>query len=250
MQENEKTGKGGDLLSLLVQARNAESEGSRLTDREIHSNSLIFFFAGQETTATALDWALYLLATNPAKQSAFRQAAQWMLQEEKPEGMGENEFFTQRAEGDPLLLPYADWVARETLRLFPPVPQLGKMASQDDQLGAVPGGYHIPKGTTVMGSFYTMQRTLVPNGESFEPERWAEVKVTGPASLSAAMVWTPFSLGPRNCIGYRFALTEMQVFLTKFILRYSVELVTEPTPKVTITLYPKGLRLRLTPLVV
>lgn len=115
-------------------------------------------------------------------------------------------------------LPYLTGCINESLRLYPAVPGVARIAQQD----AVLGRHLIPQGTPVMANFYSCHRNpdFWPQPSEWLPERWlpANMKALGPQHLDAFM---PFAAGPRSCIGRYFAMLEMQVVLAVVLRQLS-----------------------------
>jgi cytochrome P450 len=167
-----------DILSLLVQAR--DEDGSPMTDEELRDELMTLLVAGHETTATALAWAFELLLKNPG---ALAQ-----LESEVAEG-GEE---------------YLDAVIKETLRLRPVLPIVGRNLTEDVTLGR----YDLPAGTMVAPCIYLTHRRpdVYPEPERFKPERFVGVQPD-------TYAWLPFGGSIRRCVGASFAMFEMKVVI-------------------------------------
>src|SRR5580765_4818639 len=96
----------GDLLSMLLQAQ--DDDGSQMTDAQLRDEVMTLFLAGHETTALALSWSWYLLATNPSVEKKFHQELDDVLQGRTP------------TVSDLTRLTYTEMIAKETMRLYPP----------------------------------------------------------------------------------------------------------------------------------
>jgi cytochrome P450 family 135 len=167
-----------DILSLLVQAR--DEEGNPMTDGELRDELMTLLVAGHETTATALAWAFELLLKNPETLAR--------LERELAEGGDE----------------YLDAVIKETLRLRPVLPIVGRNLKQDITLG----GYDLPAGTMVAPCIYLTHRRpdVYPEPERFRPERFV-------GAQPDTYAWLPFGGSIRRCIGASFAMFEMKVVI-------------------------------------
>ncbi len=165
-----------DILSLLVQAQ--DEDGNSLTDDELRDELMTLLVAGHETTATALAWAFELLLKNPE--------ALGRLERELAEGGDE----------------YLDAVIKETLRIRPVLPVVGRTLTQDVTLG----GYDLPAGTMVAPCIYLTHRRadVYPEPDRFRPERFVGVQPD-------TYAWLPFGGSIRRCIGASFAMFEMKV---------------------------------------
>ncbi|MGA4837393.1 cytochrome P450 [Streptomyces sp. G45] len=215
----------GDLLSALLQAADAAGSDAdlRLTEQEVADQMMTFFVAGTKSTASTLAWALYLLATHPHEQTRVHRAAARALAAGQVPGAG------------PPVLPEAEQVITETLRLFPPGWLLTRQATRDTTLGAA----SIAAGTTVAFSAWIMHRRpdLYPEPDRFLPGRWEAPRARG--------AFVPFGAGARQCIGDRFAVTEMALTLAHITSRWQLVPVGR-APKVAVetALVPRGMRLR------
>ncbi|HEY6402446.1 MAG TPA: cytochrome P450, partial [Blastocatellia bacterium] len=109
----------GDLLSMLIQARDEEGDGSGMTDEQLRDESMTIFLAGHETTANALTWTWYLLSQHPEIEARFHSEVDEVLKGALP-----------TAEDFPRLR-YAEMVFAESMRLYPPAWIIGRRALGD-----------------------------------------------------------------------------------------------------------------------
>jgi cytochrome P450 len=167
-----------DVLSLLLCAR--DEAGRPLTDAEVRDELMTLLVAGHETTATALAWAFALLLRHP-------------------EVLGELE--RTLADGDER---YLEAVVRETLRLRPVVPNVGRVVAREWAIGP----YVLPPGVSVLPSISLLHRRAAsfPDPDAFRPERFLETRPDGYA-------WIPFGGGTRRCLGASFAEFEMRTVI-------------------------------------
>ncbi|KAL7829732.1 hypothetical protein AOLI_G00306170 [Acnodon oligacanthus] len=240
-QHNTSNNKRVDFLHLMIQnqildeqAEKASSEQpvKGLTDHEILSQCSIFVLAGYETTSTTLTFLLYNLATNPDCQSK--------LVEEIEEAFPHNAPVTYDAL---MKLEYMDMVINESMRLLPTAPRLERVCKKTIELN----GITIPKDTLVAIPTYVLYRDpqLWESPEEFRPERFSSENDINPYTFM------PFGLGPRNCIGMRFALMIMKVVVVKLLQNFSIETCREtqipiqlnsffqPTVPVTLKFVPR-----------
>jgi len=171
-----------DVLSTLLLARH--EDGSPMSDDELRDELATLLVAGHETTATALSWALERLTRHP-------EALDRLYDETD-------------AEHD----AYVDAVIRETLRLRPVIPFVGRVLQAPQTLG----GYDLPAGTRIAPSIHLVHRRpeLYPDPAAFRPERWMGVRPNPYHFL-------PFGGGVRRCPGATFAETEMRAVLGAII---------------------------------
>jgi cytochrome P450 len=197
-----------DVLSLLVSAR--FEDGSAMSDTELRDQLMTLLMAGHETTATALAWAFDLLFRAPDKLRRLR--------DELLEGGHE----------------YVEAVVKETLRVRPVVPFVGRKLRAPAELG----GYALPAGTVVMPAIYLThtREDVYPSPYSFLPERFLD---DDPETYG----WIPFGGGTRRCIGAAFAEFEMRVVLSTVLRQVELRPGTdrsEPIVRRNVTLSPRN----------
>ena len=230
LAERRRTGEShGDLLDLLLHARDEET-GEGLSDQELRDEALTIFAAGHETTANALAWTWYLLATHPEAKARFHEEVDRVLQGRLP-----------RAD-DLQHLPYTRAIFEESLRLYPPAPAVQRKAAMPSTVG----GIALPEGAFVLVGTSNLHRhpDFWTNPAQFLPERWLNDQQ--PRSRYAYM---PFGAGPRACVGIHFASVEGPLLLALIARRYDLQLAQEHVePELMVTLRPKGgLRMTLHP---
>jgi cytochrome P450 family 135 len=192
---------GTDVLSMMLAA--TDDAGRGMTDVELRDELVTLLLAGHETTATALAWAIDRLLAHPAELA-------------KVAGGGD---------------AYLDCVIRETLRVRPIVPLIGRHVAKPYTLGR----WELPVGTQLAPSIYLAARRpdAYPEPARFRPERWIGVKPD-------PTTWLPFGGGIRRCIGMAFAQLEMRVVLDAIVSRVRLSLAGGPARVVRrgITLAP------------
>lgn len=193
-------GGGTDMLSLLLDARDAES-GAVLSEDELLGHAGVLFAAGHETSATALTWTLFLLSQHPRIMADLHDELHAVVQGAAPTV----EHLAQ--------LPLLDRVVKESLRVLPPVPWNGRVAAHATELG----GYHLLADTEIFVSIYHTHHApdVFPDPEAFRPQRWETI-------TPSPYAYTPFSAGPRTCIGAGFAMLEIKLVLAILLQRYRV----------------------------
>lgn len=154
-----------DLLSLLISAHEAEGV-AKLSDKELRDAAVTLLLSGHETTANALAWALHLLGKHP---------------DMNPNIVGVENFFA------------------ETIRLYPSIWIIERRAIEAQEIG----GYHIPRGTSVLISPYLMHRNreFWQEPEVFNPTRFTPEQTAG----RPRHAYIPFGLGPHRCVGIYMA---------------------------------------------
>lgn len=212
------TGKAGrahlDFLDILLTSKDEDGKG--LSDLEIREEVDTFLFAGHDTTASGISWALYTLSRHPEHQRKCQEEIDEILADRETdeilwEDLGKLKYVTQ--------------CLKESLRIYPPVPFIERQLTKDTEFN----GYTIPKDTIVGANIYATHHNAVSWQQSteFRPERFAPENMQ---DVDSSYAFVPFSAGPRNCIGQQFALHEMKTAITRVLRRY--DLVAHPTHKV------------------
>ncbi len=216
----------GDLLSMLLAARDdqAEGDGRGLDADQLRDQVLTLFLAGYETVANALSWTWLLLGQNSASERRLHAELNSVLAGRIP------------TLEDMPRLEYTGMVLAESMRLYPPAWAMGREALEDVSIGP----YRLRKGTMIFFSQYIVQRDSrwFPEPLKFIPERHTpEAKAARPR-----FAYFPFGGGGRQCIGESFAWMEATLALATIAQRWRLELVPgqriELQPK--ITLRPKN----------
>jgi cytochrome P450 len=225
---------GEDLLGMLLAARAGvdaevdaeESDGHPLSDNEIRDQLMTIFLAGHETTATALAWAAWALAADPALAARAAAEVDGVLGARPP------------TMADLPQLPVMAALVKETLRRYPPVPSvLMRRAVEDVRIGE----WLVPKGSLVTIPFFAAQRDArwFPQPERFDPTRFE-----GEAARELPRgAWIPFGAGPRVCIGNSFAAMEMTLALAMLVQRFTLRPApgqATPEARMQVTLRPAG----------
>ncbi len=211
----------GDLLSILMR----EHSGSLNSKHQglIRDQGISIITAGHETTAIALAWVYYLISKHPNVGQRLYDEVDRVLGGRQPSLTDLDD------------LKYTRMVIEETMRLYPPVWTISRMALDDDKIGPV----DIPKGVTVMLSPYAVHRHpgIWDNPEGFDPERFLPENV----AQRPRYAYFPFGGGPRVCLGQRFAIMEAQLILAMIAQSYRIQLVPGQTvlPRPMITLRPR-----------
>ncbi|MBC9725516.1 cytochrome P450 [Streptomyces sp. TRM68367] len=216
-----------DLVSLLVRAENAE-DGS-LDAGELREQVLIFLLAGHETTATALAFALDLLARHPEEQGRVREEVDRVLG--GPGGPGGR----APTAADMAELSYLTMVLKEAMRLYPSAPVVGRRSVADAEID----GVRIPAGADILVIPWVTHRhpDYWPDPDRFDPERFTPEAEAGRPRYA----WLPFGGGPRACIGQHLSMLESVLGLAVLLRAFEFEAVGEQVPLGSgITLMAKG----------
>ncbi|MFN0113064.1 MAG: cytochrome P450 [Paracoccaceae bacterium] len=222
-------GSAPDDLATKIMTTPDPVTGRRFGTGEMADQVAIFFLAGHETSASALAWALWLLAADPT--------AQERVATEAAEVLGPDPAFADVAR-----LRFTRDVLRETLRLFPPVPMMVREA----RCPVAFRGRAVRAGDQVVLSPWHLHRheRYWDRPDDFEPGRWA----TAEGHDSARLAYLPFSAGPRVCPGAGFAMAEGTLLLAMILRDLVVEPAggDEPVPVAHLTVRSRdGIRLAL-----
>jgi cytochrome P450 len=213
---------GGDLLSMLVQARDSDT-GEGMSRKQLRDEVMTFLAAGYETTARALAWTFYLLHRNAEEGRRLRDELARVLSGRTP-----------IYEDLPRLL-YTKMLVEESMRLYPPVWGLARRAKGEDEIG----GHRVPKGSRLIISSYVTHRhpAFWEHPEKFDPERFTPERSEGRPRYA----YFPFGGGPRQCIGVNFATMEATLIVAMVAQRFDLSLVPgHPVePQANLTLIPR-----------
>lgn len=203
------------FLDLLLERASGDSANLKLSDEDIREEVDTFMFEGHDTTAMALSWTLFLLGHYTNAQERLRQEVdQFFAEYSLDEQSAEIEL------NDIKQLKYLDCVIKEALRLCPSVPFIGRQTTSDFKIA----NHTVPAGSVIFVLIYQLHRNpdIFPNPELFDPDRFLPENVRG----RHAFAYVPFSAGPRNCIGQKFAMAEMKTMLLHFLRNFTFESIT------------------------
>ncbi|MDB5550938.1 MAG: cytochrome [Rhizobium sp.] len=229
LETNPET-KPQDILQSLIEAR--DGDGSKFTEKELIDQIAVMFLAGHETSASALSWALYLIASDRDVQDRMHAETELAFGQEG--GLQPRHFKFLKLTRD---------VFRETLRLYPPV----SFVPRDITVPETMRDKKLKKGSAIFISLWLLHRhrEIWKNPDMFDPDRFSRDDEKD-AIRSAYM---PFSQGPRVCLGASFALQEAAIILSMIMRHYDIKPVEGhvPRPVARLTLRSEnGIRLRLT----
>ncbi|WP_113910716.1 cytochrome P450 [Roseovarius dicentrarchi] len=220
-----------DLATKIMTTADPQT-GARFDTEEMVDQVAIFFLAGHETSASALAWALYLLALYPDWQDRIAAEAAAAFGDAPPE-------FAQMGK-----LPLTRDVFRETLRLYPPVPMMVRQTRCPEAFR----GRQIAPGAQIVLSPWHLHRheRIWDNPDGFDPARYGTP--AGRKCLREAFI--PFSAGQRVCPGAGFAMIEGPLLLAMIVQKFRLQPVTErpAMPVAHLTVRGKdGIWLKITP---
>ncbi|GMR46411.1 hypothetical protein PMAYCL1PPCAC_16606, partial [Pristionchus mayeri] len=204
-----------------------QSGEHRLSTEDLKDEVETFMFEGHDTTASGLAWTVWCLACEPEHQ---QRAA------DEVRGVFKDDVDRHATRDDLAAMPYLDRCIKEAMRLFPPVPIVMRKLQNDFECG----GIMLPRGVTVSICPFAIHRNELnfENAQSFDPDRFLPERSVG----RHAFDYIPFSAGPRNCIGQRFASHEEKVVMSWLLRRYRFEAdmkLNDNTPLAEAILRPK-----------
>lgn len=189
-----------DILSMLLDAR--DEHGEAMTDDQLHDEMLTLLIAGHETTATTLAWTLHHLLAHPEWLARVRAEARELASHDSLERL--------------VLL---DAAIKETLRLTPIIPMVGRVLAAPTTIG----GVDLPAGAAALACIYLVHRRadLWPDPLRFDPGRFVGRRVD-------PSTYFPFGGGARRCLGMAFATYEMKIVLATILARTDLEAAPGP----------------------
>ncbi|KAH6912733.1 cytochrome P450 [Coprinopsis sp. MPI-PUGE-AT-0042] len=225
-----EAGSGKDIISVLMAKNMEASAADRLPDDEVIGQMSTLVFAATDTTSSALSRTLHLLCSNPVAQERLRAEIL-----EAQERVGEELDYDTLS-----TLPYLDAVCRETLRLYPPLATIVRVAKGDTILplskpvqgldGSQISHLNVPADTRVYIAAMSSNRNKDLWGADaleWKPERWLSplpedlIEAKIPGVYSNLMT---FLGGGRSCIGFKFSQLEMKAVLCVLLGRLKFEL--------------------------
>ncbi|XP_044750329.1 uncharacterized protein LOC123310752 [Coccinella septempunctata] len=192
--------KGTPFLDLLLTT--VQGNGQPFSDKDIMDEVNTVVLAGYDSVSSAISFILYNIANNPNIQTqAFEEQTEFCSGEE----ITSSELSSMK---------YLDMVVKESLRLYTPIPFIARKVEEDVYYD----GKLIPEGTTIIIVMYSLHRNpeWFPEPEKFNPERFDSNSKIPP------FAYIPFSAGPRNCIGQKFAMAEVKIAVAKILRTYEL----------------------------
>ncbi|KAK9875045.1 hypothetical protein WA026_005848 [Henosepilachna vigintioctopunctata] len=179
-------------------------------DQGVMDEIITFIFAGNSTSSAGLLYALFNLANHSEYQDeVYEEIVQIVGEKEKP------------SYADLKSMSFLDRFLRESMRLYPPAPFIGRTIAEDV---VTKTGYRIPAGTEVVFHIFDIHRSpfIYDNPDTFDPDRFLPENSKKRHPFS----YLPFSAGPRNCIAQKFALLEIKSSICKILKKFKLEPVT------------------------
>ncbi|KAJ8730959.1 hypothetical protein PYW08_002372 [Mythimna loreyi] len=208
LQENIQEEVKATMLDILL---DEEAKGN-INDKGIQEEVDTFLFEGHDTTATALTFMMMRIANEPDIQDSIYEELQDIFGDSQRPPTVE----------DLTKMKYLECCIKESMRLYPSVPFLSRHLTKE----VVIAGYTIPKNSFVDIHVFDIHRNpeVYPEPEKFRPERFLPENTVERNPYS----YIPFSAGPRNCIGQKFAIMMMKTLMSGIMRKYRLEPITRP----------------------
>ncbi|CAH1100870.1 unnamed protein product [Psylliodes chrysocephalus] len=199
-------------LALLDLMLKAQQEGAGIDDEGIREELDTFIFEGHDTTSVSICYTLMVLANNKDTQKEIYQ--------EIISTIGDTQLPSY---SDLLELKFMERCIKESLRLYPSVPQIVRVIGEEIKTHS---GYTLPKGSNIIIPIYDLHRNPVvwENPEKFDPDRFLPDNI----AKRHPFAYIPFSAGSRNCIGQKFAMMEIKAVLCGILRHFKLEPYDKP----------------------
>nr|ATW72312.1 cytochrome p450 CYP4EC3 [Brachionus calyciflorus] len=195
------------FLDILLKAKRQDPT---LTFQDIQEEVDTFMFEGHDTTAVSLAWTLLLLAENKD------------IQEKVQQEIDENLAHTNKhlTSDDLKKLKYLECVIKESLRLYPSAPFIGRSITEDCEIA----GHKFKRNDPVLIAICAIHRDekFFPDPERFDPDRFLNENLFS----NHPYCYIPFSAGRRNCIGQKFAQMELKIVLIHLLRKFNISSMT------------------------
>ncbi|KAF8973810.1 cytochrome P450 [Flammula alnicola] len=229
-----------DLLTLLIKSNLSNDPSKQLTDQELLDQCSTFLLAGSDSVSVATSWCFHFLALHPEIQTQLRKelSAMRLASDDDLSDSSTDSGFqdcTSKTRWEAIeSLSYLDAVVRETLRFCPPVHATIRVATRDDLIPIsrpitllngetvgkdASGHVKIRKGTYVhipIEGFSYSEDVWGADALEFNPNRWKGVQDWDSSKPGINNLLT-FGYGPHSCVGYRFSIAEIKVFIATLL---------------------------------
>ncbi|EFA10753.1 cytochrome P450 monooxigenase CYP4Q2 [Tribolium castaneum] len=205
--------KGKKRLAMLDLLLSAKKKDGIIDNKGIQEEVDTFMFEGHDTTAVALNFALMLIACHKDVQETILQEMRDVL----------GDIHAKPTYSDLQNLKYLERCIKESLRLYPSVHLISRALGEDVRTQK---GYLIPKDTITIIHIYDLHHNpdIYPDPEKFDPDRFLPENCQNRHPFA----YLPFSAGPRNCIGQRFAMLELKAAICAILANFVLEPIDTP----------------------
>eukprot|EP00029_Vermamoeba_vermiformis_P013429 TRINITY_DN8347_c0_g1_i1.p1 TRINITY_DN8347_c0_g1~~TRINITY_DN8347_c0_g1_i1.p1 ORF type:complete len:498 (-),score=63.82 TRINITY_DN8347_c0_g1_i1:10-1503(-) len=214
------------LLDVMIEAESSFG----LSDKEVEDEMVTAIMGGHDTTASAMSWMAFILATEADVATKIRDEFASVKQAKQ---------LSELTKEDLDQLNYTANAIKECLRLYPSAPILNRRVVSKE--GFDLGNYHLPTGTEVLASPWVIQRNekYWSDPLSYIPERWNDITLS---QAESQCIYFPFSYGPRKCLGQQFSFLELKLITAMLVSHYVLKRpqdknIKAPVPDMAITLY-------------
>lgn len=212
-----------DLLSMLIEAKDADDDSKGLSDNEIRDQIMTLLFTGQDPIGNTLSWFWWLMASHPEQQAKLQQEIDEVIGTRSP------------TFADIPNLRFTDQLLKETLRLYPAIWTMARRALEDLELNDV----RVPADSLIVASQWLIHRDerWFKSPHDFLPDRWTSAF----KEQLPRFAYFPFGGGARSCIGENFAHMEMLIVIATIAREWSFEIPQGSRnilPQARITLHP------------
>ncbi|XP_053671549.1 uncharacterized protein LOC128721779 [Anopheles nili] len=197
-------------MVFLDQLLHMRRDNHELELQEIEGHLYTIIGAGSETTANQVAYTLLLLAMHSDVQDRVYDEIRDIYGDDSGVEVTYEMLSAQT---------FLEQVIKESMRLLPVAPLIGRETIEPMKLG----GYEIPAGVTLLINILSIHHNKELWGDradQFDPDRFDPSHYD--ARKSHPFSFIPFGGGPRNCIGYRYAMLSMKIILTKVLRTYQL----------------------------
>ncbi|XP_028414066.1 cytochrome P450 4V2-like [Dendronephthya gigantea] len=197
-----------------------EYDQGNITKEGVREEVDTFMFEGHDTTAASLQWIIYLRSIYPDVQSRLQQEVDIWYESLPADGKINPEKLKD--------LSYLECVVKEGLRLFPSVPLFGRELTEECKFASWLKEsknkifqVRVPEGCSIIVASIGLHRNpeVWDDPDTFNPDRFLSENNVGRQPFA----YVPFSAGPRNCIGQRFAMMEDKIVLASIIRHFNIK---------------------------
>ncbi|XP_054156240.1 cytochrome P450 4V2-like [Oppia nitens] len=216
---NKKKKKSMAFMDLLLDYHLKDNHQLLFTVEDINEEVNMFMYAGHDTIAVSLGWTLYLIGLHPRVQDKIEDELTTIFGSADDHQNNINRDITSE---DIQRMSYLDCVLKESLRMYPSAPFVARRLVEECVVSGDDGDddYVIPAGVDV----FIMIRQMHYDSDVFaKPDHFIPERFQCESSQINAYNYIPFSAGPRNCIGKRFAVIEEMIVLSKILLNFTIE---------------------------